>query len=61
MDVLQLLEVSENMEGVSLEAGFCTSRTGVEGPDVAYKIDKKVQLSVPTTQLFPGKAAAAMI
>lgn len=61
VDVLQLLEVSENMEGVSLEAGFCTSRTGMEGTDLAYKIDKKVQLSVPTKQLFPGNTVTVII
>lgn len=61
IDVLQLLEVSENMEGVSLKAGFCTSRTGMEKADLAYKIDKKVQLSVPTKQLFPGNTVTVII
>lgn len=54
IDVLQVLELSENMEGVSLEAGLCTSRRGMEETDLAYKIDKKIQLSAPTEQLFPG-------
>lgn len=54
IDVLQVLELSENMEGVSLEAGLCTSRRGMEETDLAYKIDKKIQLSAPTKQLFPG-------
>lgn len=54
IDVLKVLELSENMEGVSLEAGLCTSRRGVEETDLAYKIDKKIQLSAPTKQLFPG-------
>lgn len=54
IDVLRVLELSENMEGVSLEAGLCTSRRGVEETDLAYKIDKKIQLSAPTKQLFPG-------
>uniref|UniRef100_A0AAQ4RBK2 Collagen, type V, alpha 3a n=1 Tax=Gasterosteus aculeatus aculeatus TaxID=481459 RepID=A0AAQ4RBK2_GASAC len=53
IDVLQVLELSQDMEGVSLEAGLCTSRTGFEEPDLAYKIDKKIQLSAPTRQLFP--------
>lgn len=61
VDVLQLLEVSEKIEGVSLEAGFCTSRAGMRGADLAYKIDKKVQLSVPTKQLFPGNAVTVML
>lgn len=55
IDVLQVLELSENMEGVSLEAGLCTSRRGMEETDMAYKIDKKIQLSAPTKQLFPGR------
>lgn len=54
IDVLRVLELSENMEGVSLEAGLCTSRRGVAEADLAYKIDKKIQLSAPTKQLFPG-------
>lgn len=41
------------MEGVSLEAGLCTSREGREETDLSYKIDKKIQLSAPTKQLFP--------
>ncbi|KAK2833293.1 hypothetical protein Q5P01_017182 [Channa striata] len=53
VDVLRVLELSENMEGVSLEAGLCTSRMGGEETDMAYKIDKKIQLSAPTKQLFP--------
>lgn len=54
IDVLEVLELSENMEGVSLESGLCTSRRGVEESDLAFKIDKKIQLSAPTKQLFPG-------
>lgn len=54
IDVLRVLELSESMEGVSLEAGLCTSRRGVEETDLAYKIEKKIQLSAPTKQLFPG-------
>uniref|UniRef100_A0A4W6FW29 Thrombospondin-like N-terminal domain-containing protein n=1 Tax=Lates calcarifer TaxID=8187 RepID=A0A4W6FW29_LATCA len=56
IDVLRVLELSENMEGVSLEAGICTSRRGMEETDLAYKIDKKIQLSAPTKQLFPGNS-----
>lgn len=53
IDVLKVLELSEDMEGVSLEAGLCTSREGQELTDLAFKIDKKIQLSAPTRQLFP--------
>lgn len=53
IDVLQVLKLSEKMEGVSLEAGLCTSRRGTEETDLAYRI-KRIQLSAPTKQLFPG-------
>uniref|UniRef100_A0A3P8X2G9 Collagen, type V, alpha 3a n=1 Tax=Cynoglossus semilaevis TaxID=244447 RepID=A0A3P8X2G9_CYNSE len=56
IDVLQALDLSESMEGVFLEAGFCTSRRGGEEADLAFKIDKKIQLSAPTKQLFPGNS-----
>lgn len=54
IDVLRVLEMSDDMEGVSMEAGLCTSRKGMEETDLAYRIDKKIQLSAPTKQLFPG-------
>uniref|UniRef100_A0A668AYK6 Collagen, type V, alpha 3a n=1 Tax=Myripristis murdjan TaxID=586833 RepID=A0A668AYK6_9TELE len=53
IDVLRVLEMSDDMEGVSTEAGLCTSRKGMEETDLAYRIDKKIQLSAPTKQLFP--------
>ncbi|XP_072239793.1 collagen alpha-1(V) chain-like [Leuresthes tenuis] len=53
IDVLKVLEISEGMEGVSLEAGLCTSRKGREETDLSFKINKKIQLSAPTKQLFP--------
>uniref|UniRef100_A0A8D3BL76 Fibrillar collagen NC1 domain-containing protein n=1 Tax=Scophthalmus maximus TaxID=52904 RepID=A0A8D3BL76_SCOMX len=49
IDVLKVLELSENMEGVSLEAGLCTSRKGREETDLSFKIDKKIQLSFSLT------------
>ena len=55
IDILKVLELSENMEGVSLEAGLCIGRKGREEADLAFKINEKIQLSVPTRQLFPGK------
>lgn len=54
IDVLKTLDLSDSMEGVSLEAGLCISRRGSEEADLAYKIDKKIQVSIPTKQLFPG-------
>uniref|UniRef100_A0A3P9HP02 Laminin G domain-containing protein n=1 Tax=Oryzias latipes TaxID=8090 RepID=A0A3P9HP02_ORYLA len=53
IDILKILELSEDMEGVSLEAGLCTSRTGRKETDLSFKINKKIQVSVPTKQLFP--------
>lgn len=55
IDVLRVLGLSENMEGVSLEAGLCTDRRGMGETDIAYNV-KKIQLSAPTKQLFPGSA-----
>uniref|UniRef100_A0A3Q3LRT1 Thrombospondin-like N-terminal domain-containing protein n=1 Tax=Labrus bergylta TaxID=56723 RepID=A0A3Q3LRT1_9LABR len=56
IDVLKVLELSEDMEGVSLESGLCTSREGREETDLSYKIDKKIQLSAPSKQLFPDSS-----
>lgn len=56
MDVLRALELSEDMEGVTVEAGLCTERKGTSETDMAYRIDKKIQLSAPTKQLFPDSA-----
>ncbi|XP_057699488.1 collagen alpha-1(XI) chain-like isoform X2 [Corythoichthys intestinalis] len=56
IDILKVLELSEDMEGVSLEAGLCISRMGREDPDLSFKINKKIQLSAPTKQLFPDSS-----
>lgn len=56
MDILKVLDLSEDMEGVSLEAGLCTARSGQDVSDLSYKIQKKIQLSAPTKQLFPNSA-----
>lgn len=53
IDVLKILDLSEDMEGVLLESGLCTSREGREETDLSLKINKKIQLSAPTKQLFP--------
>lgn len=55
VDVLKILDLSDDMEGVSLEAGLCINREGQEETDLSFKIDKKIQLSAPTKQLFPRK------
>lgn len=54
VDVLRTLGLSEDMEGVSQGDGLCKKRGGQQ-PDLAYRIDKKIQLSAPTKQLFPGR------
>lgn len=54
IDVLRSLELSDRMEGVSVEAGLCTHRKDADGADMAFRIEKKIQLSAPTKQLFPG-------
>ncbi len=54
IDVLRVLELSEDMEGVSVEAGLCTERKDTSETDISYRIDKKIQLSAPTKQFFPG-------
>ncbi|KAL1278593.1 hypothetical protein QQF64_025266, partial [Cirrhinus molitorella] len=56
IDVLRVLELSEDMEGVSVEAGLCTERKDTSETDIAYRIDKKIQLSAPTKQFFPDSA-----
>lgn len=60
VDVLKILDLSDDMEGVSLEAGLCISREGQEETDLSFKIDKKIQLSAPTKQLFPRKMFVEM-
>lgn len=54
IDVLRVLELSEDMEGVSVEAGLCTERKDTSETDISYRINKKIQLSAPTKQFFPG-------
>uniref|UniRef100_A0A672R3C8 Collagen, type V, alpha 3a n=1 Tax=Sinocyclocheilus grahami TaxID=75366 RepID=A0A672R3C8_SINGR len=48
--------LSEDMEGVSVEAGLCIERKDTSETDMAYRIDKKIQLSAPTKQFFPDSA-----
>uniref|UniRef100_A0A3B4CG06 Fibrillar collagen NC1 domain-containing protein n=1 Tax=Pygocentrus nattereri TaxID=42514 RepID=A0A3B4CG06_PYGNA len=56
INVLRSLELSDHMEGVSVEVGLCPRRKDSEGADMAFRIDKKIQLSAPTKQLFPDSA-----
>ncbi|KAL0200412.1 hypothetical protein M9458_003599, partial [Cirrhinus mrigala] len=52
VDVLKVLDFKSSPEGVKKTQGFCTIRRGSK-PDVAYRVDKRAQLSTPTKQLFP--------
>lgn len=54
VDVLKVLEFQNYPEGVTKTSGFCTNRRASK-PDSAYRVAKQVQISAPTTQLFPGK------
>uniref|UniRef100_A0A4W4H2W7 Fibrillar collagen NC1 domain-containing protein n=1 Tax=Electrophorus electricus TaxID=8005 RepID=A0A4W4H2W7_ELEEL len=56
VDVLGGLQISDRLEGVSIDAGLCTHRQGTGEADMAFRIDKKIQLSAPTRQLFPDSA-----
>uniref|UniRef100_A0A671UIK9 Thrombospondin-like N-terminal domain-containing protein n=1 Tax=Sparus aurata TaxID=8175 RepID=A0A671UIK9_SPAAU len=53
VDVLKVLEFQNYPEGVTKISGFCTNRRASK-PDSAYRVAKQVQISAPTTQLFPG-------
>uniref|UniRef100_A0A3P9H2A0 Laminin G domain-containing protein n=1 Tax=Oryzias latipes TaxID=8090 RepID=A0A3P9H2A0_ORYLA len=55
VDVLKLLDFQSSPEGVRKAPGFCTFRRGSK-PDVAFRISRNVQISVPTKQIFPGGA-----
>ncbi|CAG5896467.1 unnamed protein product [Menidia menidia] len=53
VDVLKVLDFQSTPQGVRKTPGFCTLRRGSK-PDTAYRVGKKVQISAPTKQLFPG-------
>lgn len=53
VDVLNVLEFQNYPEGVTKTSGLCTNRRASK-PDSAYRVAKQVQISAPTTQLFPG-------
>uniref|UniRef100_A0A3Q1EYJ9 Collagen, type XI, alpha 1b n=1 Tax=Acanthochromis polyacanthus TaxID=80966 RepID=A0A3Q1EYJ9_9TELE len=53
VDVLKVLDFQSSPEGVRKTPGFCTVRRGSK-PDIAYRVGKKVQISTPTKELFPG-------
>lgn len=53
VDVLKVLDFRSAPEGITRAQGLCPVRRGSK-PDVAYKVDKKVQISTATKKLFPG-------
>lgn len=53
VDVLKVLDFRSSPEGITKTQGLCPVRRGSK-PDVAYRVDKKAQISTPTKKLFPG-------
>lgn len=50
-----MLDFHNLPSGVTKTTGFCATRRSSKGPDVAYRVSKDAQLSMPTKQLYPGK------
>lgn len=50
-----MLDFHNLPSGVTKTTGFCATRRSSQGPDVAYRVSKDAQLSMPTKQLYPGK------
>ena len=56
-DLLKLFDFPSLPEGVTKTTGFCAHRKSSQGPDVAYRVSKEAQLSLPTKQIYPGEYA----
>ncbi|GAA6081853.1 collagen, type XI, alpha 1b isoform X1, partial [Tachysurus ichikawai] len=52
VDVLKVLDFRSSPEGITKTQGLCPVRRGSR-PDVAYRVDKKAQISTATKKLFP--------
>lgn len=50
-----MLDFHNLPSGVTKTTGFCATRRSSSEPDVAYRVSKEAQLSMPTKQLYPGK------
>lgn len=61
VNILEALELSESIEGVTLAAGICTHRQGIEETDIAFRLENRTHFSAPTKQLFPGEFINVMI
>ncbi|KAM5171808.1 collagen alpha-1(XI) chain-like [Mantella aurantiaca] len=55
VNILEALELSESIEGVTLAAGLCTHRQGIEETDIAFRLENRTHFSAPTKQLFPDE------
>uniref|UniRef100_A0A3B3Y5H9 Thrombospondin-like N-terminal domain-containing protein n=1 Tax=Poecilia mexicana TaxID=48701 RepID=A0A3B3Y5H9_9TELE len=53
VDVLKALGFQNYPEGVTKVTGFCANRRASKS-DSAYRIARQIQISAPTSQLFPG-------
>lgn len=60
VDVLKVLDFQRSPEGIQKTTGFCAARRGAK-PNVAYRVGKQAQMSVPTKQLFPGRVLTVSI
>lgn len=54
VDVLTVLQLQKEPEGVRKTPGFCPQRRSGSGMDAAFRISRRAQISAPTRQLFPG-------
>lgn len=53
VDVLKVLDFRSSPEGITKTQGLCPVRRGSK-PDVAYRVDRRAQVSTATKNLFPG-------
>lgn len=60
VDVLKVLDFRSSPEGITKVQGLCPVRRGSK-PDVAYRVDKKAQISTATKKLFPGNNSNAQV
>uniref|UniRef100_A0AAY4B0I1 Fibrillar collagen NC1 domain-containing protein n=1 Tax=Denticeps clupeoides TaxID=299321 RepID=A0AAY4B0I1_9TELE len=55
VDVLNILGFHNTPDGITKVPGFCKNHRASR-PDVAFRVEKRAQISTPTKQLFPGSA-----
>lgn len=54
VDILKVMQLQKQPEGVRKTPGFCPQRHTGSGPETAFRISRRAQISAPTWQLFPG-------